>query len=201
MKTCEVKKTWLAKNGWKLSCTVATVGIIILASVGIWRFSSNNEIKNRESVSLSYSAAIAHLNSEGKEARAKVQTFINDYHDHHYSVLAAIQLAKAEIDAKNLEEGLTQLRWARDKTEDIALLSLINLRIARIHKERGDFEKAIAITKKIDSDGWKGYVLELRGDIELARGRREAAYFFYTEAQQEKSNSQILQLKLDDIKE
>ena len=201
MEIYEGNKTRGAKSWWRISYKVAAVSIVILAlaAAGTLVFSSRNKIKNQELASLSYSNAIASLNSEGIKAKINVQAFIDDYSDHYYSILAAMQLARAEINADNPEEGLTQLRWAQSKAEDTVLLSLINLRIARIYKEQGEFEKAKSITETIDNDGWKGYALELKGDIELARGRKEAAYFSYTEAQQERGVSQILQLKLDDL--
>jgi predicted negative regulator of RcsB-dependent stress response len=65
--------------------------------------------------------------------------------------------------------------------------------------ESSDNTGARAELNKITDTAWAGRVAELRGDIAIREGDRDAAYTAYTEAQQAQDASQALQLKLDDL--
>jgi predicted negative regulator of RcsB-dependent stress response len=139
------------------------------------------------------------LQAQGVESAAEVQAFINSNEVKEYSVLAAMQLAKAQIEAQDLSAGLQQLKWAQSNTQDAALAPLIGYRIARLEAELGNFDAAKAELDKVTDSAWTGRIAELRGDIALRQGDKEAAYTAYTEAQQATDASPTLQMKLDDL--
>ncbi|MCV5837967.1 tetratricopeptide repeat protein, partial [Escherichia coli] len=80
------------------------------------------------------------LQEKGVDAQSDVQAFIESNEVKEYSVLAALQLAKAQVEAQDLSAALEQLKWAQSNTQDAALLPLISYRIARIETEMGNFD-------------------------------------------------------------
>ncbi|EID4421649.1 tetratricopeptide repeat protein, partial [Vibrio vulnificus] len=149
--------------------------------------------------SQNYTSAINALQAKGAEAAADVEAFIASNDVKEYSVLAALQLAKAQVTAGDLDAALTQLKWAQSNSKDAALIPLTTYRIARVEAELGNFDAAKAELAKVTDASWAGRVAELRGDIALRQGDKEAAYAAYSEAQQAADAGQTLQMKLDDL--
>ncbi|MCE0493170.1 YfgM family protein [Vibrio salinus] len=188
------------KDWWKQNGKSVIIGAVVgLAAIGGWKYYQNYVKESQEAASHAYEKTISVLSSKGAKAETDVQAFIDGHADSQYSVLAALQLAKIQIDANHLDEGLAQLEWAKSHTDDNALSTLINFRIARVLSEQGDYAKATSSLDLIKDESWKGRVLELKGDIALRQGDKDAAYVAYTEAQQAKDASQTLQFKLDDL--
>jgi len=74
--------------------------------------------------------------------------------------------------------------FIESNTKDAALSPLISYRIARIETEMGNFDAANTELGKVTDTAWAGRIAELRGDIALRQGDKDAAYAAYTEAQQ-----------------
>lgn len=191
----EAIKGWWQENG-----KAVVIGTLIgLSAIGGWNYYQSSVQQAEEAASASYEQALAILTKSGLEAQEQVQSFIDANADSDYASLAALQLAKVEVEAKNLDEGLAQLEWVKAHTGDEALKTVASYRVARIETEQGDYDAALAELKLITNQGWQGRVAELKGDINLAKGDKDAAYIAYTEAQQANDASQLLQLKLNDL--
>ncbi|MGF1752821.1 YfgM family protein [Vibrio makurazakiensis] len=188
------------KDWWKENGKAVIFGAVIgLGGLFGWRYYQDSAIQAREAASDNYTAVISNLTAQGVDASADVQSFIDNNSKAEYSVLAAMQLAKVQIEAGDLSAALTQLQWAKTNTKDAALTPLISYRVARIQAEQGEFDAALAELATITDESWKGRSAELRGDISLRQGNTDAAYSAYTEAQQANDASQALQIKLDDL--
>lgn len=188
------------KDWWKENGKAVIFGAVIgLGGLFGWRYYQDSVIQAREAASESYTTAISALDAKGLDAQADIQAFIDSNKDAEYSVLAAMQLAKAQVEAGDLAAALEQLEWAQSATKDAALAPLLGYRIARVKAEQGEFDAALSELVAITDESWKGRVAELRGDISLRKGDSDAAYTAYTEAQQAVDASQTLQIKLDDL--
>ncbi len=188
------------KDWWKENGKAVILGAVIgLGGLFGWRYYQDSVIEAKETASQAYTQAIQSLSSKGAEANDDVQSFIDSNKDTEYAVLAAMQLAKVQVDAGHLDEALAQLEWAKANTKDVALTPLITIRVARLHAEQGNFDNALSELSNIKEQSWAGRVAELRGDISLRKGDSAAAYAAYTEAQQATDASQTLQMKLDDL--
>lgn len=191
----EAIKSWWEENG-----KAVIIGTVVgLSAIGGWNFYQSSTQDAKEAASMSYETAITALGENGVEAQESVQTFIDANSSSEYASLAAIQLAKAQIEAKDLEGALAQLKWVKSQTGDDALKTIAGYRIARIEAEQGNYDSGLAELRAITYEGWQGRVLELKGDILLAQGDQDAAYIAYTQAQQNNDASQLLKLKLDDL--
>jgi len=191
----EAIKDWWKENG-KAVIFGAVVG---LGGLFGWRYYQDATIQAREAASEQYTSAMESLATQGVDAQATVQTFIDGNGKAEYSVLAALQLAKVQIEAGQLDAALEQLQWAKANTKDAALAPLVAYRVARVQAEKGEFDAALTELAAITDESWKGRAAELRGDISLRQGNEDAAYSAYTEAQQASDASQALQIKLDDL--
>ncbi|MET2971787.1 YfgM family protein [Vibrio harveyi] len=188
------------KDWWKENGKAVIIGAVVgLGGLFGWRYYQDSVIQASEAASQSYTTIMNALQTKGADAQADIQAFIDSNKVKEYSVLAALQLAKVQVDAKDLSAALEQLKWAQSNTKDAALTPLISYRIARIEAEMGNFDAANAELGKVTDAAWTGRIAELRGDIALRQGDKEAAYTAYTEAQQAADASPALQMKLDDL--
>lgn len=188
------------KDWWKENGKAVIIGAVVgLGGLFGWRYYQDTVIQASETASQSYTTAMNTLQEKGVDAQSDVQVFIESNEVKEYSVLAALQLAKAQVEAKDFAAALEQLKWAQSNTKDAALSPLISYRIARIETEMGNFDAANTELGKVTDTAWAGRIAELRGDIALRQGDKDAAYAAYTEAQQAADASPTLQMKLDDL--
>ncbi|WP_104042065.1 YfgM family protein [Vibrio hyugaensis] len=188
------------KDWWKENGKAVIIGAVVgLGGLFGWRYYQDSVVQASEAASQSYTTAMNALQTKGADAQTDIQAFIDSNKVKEYSVLASLQLAKVQVDAKDLAAALEQLKWAQSNTKDAALTPLISYRIARIEAEMGNFDAANAELSKVTDAAWIGRIAELRGDIALRQGDKEAAYAAYTEAQQAADASPTLQMKLDDL--
>ncbi|EGR0758771.1 YfgM family protein [Vibrio parahaemolyticus] len=188
------------KDWWKENGKAVIIGAVVgLGGLFGWRYYQDTVIQASETASQSYTTAMNTLQEKGVDAQSDVQAFIESNEVKEYSVLAALQLAKAQVEAKDFAAALEQLKWAQSNTKDAALSPLISYRIARIETEMGNFDAANTELGKVTDTAWAGRIAELRGDIALRQGDKDAAYAAYTGAQQAADASPTLQMKLDDL--
>ena len=188
------------KDWWKENGKAVIFGAVIgLGGLFGWRYYQDSVVEAREAASESYTSVISALDTKGVDAQSDIQAFIDANKDAEYSVLAAMQLAKVQVQAGELAAALEQLEWAKSSTKDAALAPLLTYRVARIKAEQGEFDAALTDLAAMTDESWKGRVAELRGDISLRKGDTDAADSAYTEAQQAVDASQTLQIKLDDL--
>ncbi|EHH1026670.1 YfgM family protein [Vibrio parahaemolyticus] len=188
------------KDWWKENGKAVIIGAVVgLGGLFGWRYYQDTVIQASETASQSYTTAMNTLQEKGVDAQSDVQAFIESNEVKEYSVLAALQLAKAQVEAKDFAAALEQLKWAQSNTKDAALSPLISYRIARIETEMGNFDAANTELGKVTDTAWAGRIAELRGDIALRQGDKDAAYAAYTEVQQAADASPTLQMKLDDL--
>lgn len=188
------------KDWWKENGKAVIFGAVIgLGGLFGWRYYQDSTIAAQEAASESYTKAVESLAATGAQAELQTQSFIDANGDTEYAVLAALQLAKVQVEANQLDAAIEQLQWATTASKDQALLAVIHYRLARLQAEQGNFDGSLAQLDNITDEGWQGRVDELKGDILLRKGDAEAAYAAYTEAQQAGDASEALQMKLDDL--
>ncbi len=188
------------KDWWKANGKSVIIGVVVgIGGILGWRYYQDSITAEQESASHSYSAVISNLEEKGLEAQKPTQDFITANDKTSYAVLAALQLAKAQVDANKLDDALTQLKWAKLHTEDETLLPIISYRMARVLTAQTKYDDAISEISAVKSEAWKARNQELMGDIYLLKGDKDAAQKAYIQAQQDGTANQALQMKLDDL--
>ncbi|MDX1302479.1 YfgM family protein [Photobacterium sp.] len=187
------------KSWWKENGKAVVLGAVIgLGGLYGWRYYQGEIQSAKEQASETYTQAMNSLDSGSENAIAEVKAFIAANESSQYSVLAALQLAKAQVKQGDLDGAAEQLTWVVGQTKDEAILPLATTRLARILAEQQKFDEALAELDKVTIASWQAKVSELRGDIFLQKGDAIAAREAYVSAQQ-LGASPALQMKLDDL--
>ena len=186
----EIKK-WFKENG-KAVILGAVLG---LGGLYGWRYYQAEVISGQEQASDAYNQVISSLNeAEGEKA---VEDFIKANEGKAYAALAALQLAKKQVEGGDLSAAAEQLRLVQ-ATGDEALKAVATSRLARVEAELGNFDKALSELDKVTAESWKANIAELRGDILVRKGDVDAARDAYAASIAVADNS-LVQMKLDNL--
>ncbi|MGO2341741.1 YfgM family protein [Vibrio litoralis] len=188
------------KDWWHANGKAVIIGVVVgIGGIVGWRYYQDTQTTAQETASHGYTAIVSNIEAKGIDAAASAQEFIDNNDKTAYAVLTALQLAKVQIGADKLDDALTQLKWAQANTKDETLTPIIAYRTARVLAAQGEYDNAIKTVSDVKSEAWKARNQELMGDIYLLKGDKDAAVKAYTQAQQDGSTNQALQIKLDDL--
>ncbi|PQJ88498.1 MULTISPECIES: YfgM family protein [Aliivibrio] len=192
----EAIKSWWKENGK----AVVVGGVVGIGAILGWKYYQSTQIEAKETTSISYEKTLTALQASGADATESAQAFITAHAKSEYAVLAALQLAKVQVDAGQLDAALEQLNWVASNSNDESLIATAQIRTARIQAQQEKFDAALATLESVKPTSWAARVAELKGDIALSQGDVATARSAYTEALQAGMN-QAVQMKLDDLAE
>lgn len=131
---------------------------------------------------------------------------IAEYPDTPYADQAALVLARVDVDAGELADAERRLAEVAGQSDDPDLRLVARLRLARVQLAQGRYDDALGTLDAIDEPAARARVLELRGDVRLARGDKDGALEAWREAQaaaeragQPIVDSELLRLKIDEL--
>jgi len=183
----EKVRNWLKQNSLGLVGGLA----LGLALIGGGKWWMQQQHQKRVATGESYKAALDAIGA-GDIDKAKAQAA--SLADTPYAALAALDLAKAQLDAGNTDEAIATLRAAG--SDDPGLSALIRQRLARLLIEAGKGEEALTLLAGIDDAA----SIETRGDARFVLGKTEEARKDYEEALRKLDvaapQRQLLELKL-----
>lgn len=181
---------WLRTNGAGLIGGV----VLGLALIGGWQWWQKQQEASRADTGARYEAMLKSLEA-GDMAKARSQ--LPAFEGSVYATLAALDLAKAQVDGGQRDAAIATLRAAR--TTDPALSAVIRQRLARLLVDAGKHAEAIELLAGADDPA----ALEVRGDAELASGKSDAARATYQQALAKldvaSPQRQLLELKLSEV--
>ena len=184
------------KRFWKENGIAIIVGAVLgLGGLYGWRYYNDTQISAKEQASKSYEAVVKQLNDANTVGAEK---FVAES-DSGYSTLTALQLAKASIDAKDLEGAAKHLAKVADSAKEDAIKSVANIRLARVQAELKQFDAALATLDKVSQEAFKAQIQEVKGDILVAQGNFDGARAAYTESLSINENNQLIKMKLDNL--
>lgn len=183
----EKVRNWLKQNSLGLVGGLA----LGLALIGGGKWWMQQQHQKRVAIGESYKSTLDAIGA-GDIDKAKAQAA--SLADTPYAALAALDLAKAQLDAGNIEEAIATLRAAG--SDDPGLSALIRQRLARLLIDAGKGEEALGLLAGIDDAA----SIETRGDAQFALGKTEEARKDYEEALRKLDvaapQRQLLELKL-----
>ena len=182
-------RTWLRSNGGGI-----LGGILLgLAAIGGWQWWQKQQHQQRAVAGERYQAALKALESNDP-AKAKAQ--LSSLDDTAYGALAALALAKSQADGGQRDAAIATLREARGNAGNLE--TVVTQRLARLLIDAGKPQDALALLAGATGTG----SLEIRGDAELAAGKRDAAHETYRKAlanaPEGSPQRRLLELKLSD---
>ena len=162
---------WLRKNGVSIIAGVA-IAIGGIAGWQWWQKQQGNELAN---ANVQYQVVLKQLQDKKLEEAAKGVKALENGKSSLYADLAAMQLAKAQVDAGKNDEALATLRGIQAEPE---FKTAIDQRIARLLIAGGKADEAI---KQLGSAS-DSASLEIHGDALMAAGKRDEARGQYEKA-------------------
>ncbi len=122
-----------------------------------------------------------------------------------YAPRAALIVAKASVDAGDLQRAKTHLQWVMENAKEPEMIDLARLRLATILLDEKNYAAALQQLNTRHSNAFSGLYADLKGDVLLASGKIEEARLAYEAAVNALSKStnyyNIVQMKADALGE
>ncbi len=194
-------KKWWQQNG-KSIVIGSVLGIVSLVG---WQQWQANTHAARESASMEYDVLLAELekhNYQGVKDRGA--TIINKYSKTPYAVLAALAVAKVNVEEGEMSAARTQLQSVIDQSGQPQFQHVARLRMGQLMLEEGEAQQALALVQGVDVAGFTSAYDELKGDIQAALGNTAEARSAYERAiaaMDPALDQSIIKMKLDELGE
>ena len=173
-----IRQWWKANGKSIIAGLVLGVGLML---GGRWWLSHQN--KEAEIASEQYEQVIQDINKGDNDAALKEGgRLLEVYAKSNYAALTALELAKLKVDQADLEGARYYLQWVVDHTSSNPLKDVARLRLARVLLAKGDNAGALQAVNTVDVKTFAFPAQELKGDILLAKGDRDAARAAYAAA-------------------
>jgi predicted negative regulator of RcsB-dependent stress response len=193
------------KEWWKNYGVSLIVGVVIgIAILFGYKYWTQYQERQRQTASMLYEEMQAsHRGRQADKTLAHGERLIKEFSSTPYAGLAALLLARQHVDAGDREQARLRLEWALKNATHAAATHAARLRLARLLAEAGDADGALKLAETGDKAGFEAEYSELRGDLLVAKGRRDEARAAYRDAmkgiREATSHSSTLRLKLEDL--
>src|SRR5690606_239672 len=181
---------WLRSNGAGLIGGV----ILGLALILGWQWWKGHQATQGMQAGDDYQAMLETLEAKDVDkARAQAAALA----DTPYAPLAALDLAKAQLDAGQRDQAIATLRGA--DSSNAALEGILHQRLARLLIDAGKADEALQVLGDADDPA----SLEVRGDAQVALGKSEEARVSYSKVlaglDVASPSRRLVELKLTDV--
>jgi predicted negative regulator of RcsB-dependent stress response len=131
-----------------------------------------------------------------------------EYADTPYADQATLVLARLDVDAGDFAAAETKLAKVASESRDPDLRTVARLRLARVQLAAGRYDDALKSLDAVATPSVDARVLELRGDVKLARGDKAAALDDWRRAEAAamadpatgaQVDMELLRLKIDEL--
>ncbi|MEY4921459.1 MAG: hypothetical protein RLY17_176 [Pseudomonadota bacterium] len=190
-------RRFFSENGKALAVGVV-LGIGALVGWRYWQSYQNTAITEASSAYQQVSNALAANSADGV---AIAEKFIQG-NKNNYGVLAGLELAHHFVEQGKFDQAAQQLSQALGQTKDENLLSLINLRLARVQLQLKKPDEALKTLNAVQGDGWTAMAQDVRGDTLLGKGDiigARAAYSKGIESNASHALQALLRIKLNNL--
>jgi predicted negative regulator of RcsB-dependent stress response len=173
-------KQWWSENG-----TSIIVGVVLgLGGVfGVKTWLGYQETRS-EQASMVYSSMLQGLERGNQQlVSEQAETLMTKYSSTSYATLAALALAKIQLQDGDLEAANSQLKWVLDNADLDEIRETARLRLARVLIAQDRLDEAAALLDQPRSTtAYDNLYDEVAGDIQMARNNDRAASEAYKQA-------------------
>jgi predicted negative regulator of RcsB-dependent stress response len=191
-------KAWWDRWG-NLVLTAVTVVLLAIAAFNGWRWYERHEAGNAAILYDEFNSALEGSNLARKKELAG--TLIERYGRSVYAPMAALHIAKVNVEAGDAGAAKAQLRWVIDKSGHPELVQIARLRLAGILLDEKSYDEALSLLSGDVPEDMAASFADRRGDVLLAMGKSDEARGAYQEALAKAGGQHplrpIIQLKLD----
>lgn len=191
-----IKAWWKENYKFIIVCFVIAFG-----GVFGWNYWQSHQIQKIHSASAEYEQALFNYAKDPKAQAEQFSQFIKNHEKTSYAVLALLDKAKIAVENNDFTLAEDALKQAMAQSTDDILSSITALRLASVQFQLGQFDPALDSLKLVKEQAWSGAKNILAGDIQLAKGDKEAAKASYQQAQQHASplEQQLIQVRLNNL--
>ncbi|MFT6986980.1 MAG: putative negative regulator of RcsB-dependent stress response [Psychromonas sp.] len=191
------------KGWWKENGNTLIIGAVVgLVGLWGWRFYNESVLTGQERASQAYSDMLLKFEAQGADKDFEnISTFVADNIDNSYGVLASLLLAKEAVTQKDFKLAQTQLVQLQSQNSYAPLNAVINLRLARVQFELGEYEQALITLALISEKNFLAKAYQVKGSIYLKQDKLEKARSAFQDAINASKGrvDPILQLLFDDL--
>jgi predicted negative regulator of RcsB-dependent stress response len=176
----EQLRVWLREN-W-----VWLVGGVALTLGGFygWRWWEARQLDRSTAAEARFTAMIDAFSASRRDEGLRIaEEITGTYSDTPYADQATLVLARLDVEAGDLAKAAEHLTLVMNGSGDPELRLVARLRLARVQLAQGQHDAALATLDGATATEVEARVLELRGDVLLAKGDRAAALEAYRQAQ------------------
>lgn len=189
------------KKWWKENGTSIIAGIVlgVIAIFG-WQYWGSHRNAQAEKASLAYDAfVVAAEQADAGQARQRGQALLADFPNSAYAALAALRLAKLEVDGGDTAAAIQRLEWVIGNARLDEIKDIARLRLARVQLAAGQPAEAEKLMDRVTTPSLTAEREELKGDLYLAGNDPAKARTAYTAALAAGGDNPLLQFKIDSL--
>jgi predicted negative regulator of RcsB-dependent stress response len=191
-------KAWWDRWG-NLVLTAVTIVLLAIAAFNGWRWYERHEAGNAAVLYDEFVVALGGTDLARKKELAG--TLIERYGRTVYAPMAALNIAKVNLEAGDAGAARAQLRWVIDKSGHAEMVQIARLRLAGVLLDEKAHQEALGLLGGEVPEALAAAFADRRGDVLMAMGKADEARAAY-EAALGKASGQhplrpIIQLKLD----
>lgn len=193
------------KQWWESNGKFVIIGlIVVIASVIGTRTWQNFELSGLTKASAQFDLMMRELEA------GKLDTVVQrggdiekSSPDLQYAVLAAMVVAKVEVEKGNNDAALERLNWAMQQASSDKMKHIIRIRLAKVLLAQNELAQALTHASFAEPGVFRSQYDIVKGDIYVKKGEIESAKAAYTLALADSNlGAQLkgfVQMKLDDL--
>lgn len=200
--TTDEEKVEAIKRWWKENGKSVIAGIVIgFAGLFGWRYWVDlNETRAEQASDLYMAMSRAASRGELEQVRGHADTLRADFARTPYASMAAMELARLEVDRGEPGRAEEALRWAMDHAPGTEVAWLARVRLSRILVAEERPAEALSLLEGDVPAGFEALVQEIRGDAYRRQGDHARALEAYDRAMGASAGgTEFLQLKRDEV--
>jgi predicted negative regulator of RcsB-dependent stress response len=168
----EQLRRWWSEN-WLWIVGGVAIGLAVLAGYQYWQ---QTRFQSAEQDEASYLAVLDSLGRNQRDAAAGQADKLRSAHPKSpYADQADLALARAAVDARDLDGAAKRLRAVADGSRDPQLRVVARTRLARVLGEQGKYDEALALLDVAKAGEFTALLHDVRGDLYAAKGDAAAA--------------------------
>lgn len=175
----EAIKNWWRDNGKSIVGGIA-LGLAVIIG---WQWWQNHTRVQGENASILFdNMTRAAERGDSAQALADGQRLVAEYASTAYASFAALELARLAYGQGEKSAARGQLQWVIDSAPDPSIAELARLRLGQLLLDMDDLDGVESLIASEPLPEFAAAFAELRGDLAIARGNRDAARTAYRDA-------------------
>jgi predicted negative regulator of RcsB-dependent stress response len=194
----EKVKAWLKENGMSI-----VAGVVIgLGGIFGWQFWDSYQANKAAEGAEAYDRFVqVAQQSEPAKTAEEAASLDESFANTAYSHFAALELARQQAEAGELDAAIATLEDTREGIRDGAMQAVIDLRLARLLMSQGKLDEAASMVSKLDAAAFAAEAASLRGQIAWMQGKNDEARAALEEARALGASDEIVNYLLTELQE